>query len=126
VVRVSSHREILPEHLVDKVDFGDHEAAAELAAAIIREGRRASAETIKYLQAHYRIEDQLAQYADAILNAEIAPPLEYRFTPITGETRFRLAPWCYEAPNGIYHDYRADYYDLLDLRDLVRAFPNGF
>jgi glycosyltransferase involved in cell wall biosynthesis len=126
VVRVSSHREILPEHLVDKVDFGDHEAAAELAAAIIREGRRASNATIEYLHAHYRLEDQLAQYADAILNAEIAPPLEYRYTPITGETRFRLAPWCYEAPNGIYHDYRADYYDLLDLRDLVRALPDGF
>ena len=32
VARISSHRELLPESLVDKVDFGDHDTAPAIAA----------------------------------------------------------------------------------------------
>jgi hypothetical protein len=36
VARVSTHRELLPDHLLDKVHFGDVETAASLTAAIIK------------------------------------------------------------------------------------------
>lgn len=126
VARISSHREILPEQLVDKVDFNDHETAARLATDIIREGRRTSQVTLDYLHEHYRIEDQLQRYADVILNAQVADELPYQFTPITDKTRYLLAPWCYQAGRGIYHDYKADYYTSQVLSPLVAAHPDGF
>lgn len=108
--RISSHRELLPEGLSDKVDFNDHETAAALAADIITTGRKPQQAALDYLHAHYRIEDQLNRYAGAILNAEIAPPLPYTFTPITEATRWQPGIWCYLAPGrGVYHDYKADY-----------------
>ncbi|NDJ61904.1 MAG: glycosyltransferase family 4 protein [Chloroflexi bacterium] len=127
VARISSHREILPEHLVDKVDYGDVETAAQMAADIIRSGRRTPQATLDYLHEHYGTERQLAAYADAILNAAVAEPLPYRFTPIDAATRFRLAPWCYvSAARGIYHDYLADYYTSAALTALIGAHPDGF
>jgi glycosyltransferase involved in cell wall biosynthesis len=126
VARISSHREILPEGLVDKVDFNDHETAAQLAADIIREKRRTSRATLDYLHAHYRVEDQLQRYANVILNAQVADELRYQFTPITAKTRYMLAPWCYQAKMGIYHDYKADYYTSPLLSSLVSAHPQGF
>lgn len=126
VARISSHREILPEELVDKVDFNDHETAALLAANILREGRRTSRATLDYLHTHYRVEDQLQRYADVILNAEIAEELRFQFMPITKNTRYLLAPWCYQAKSGIYHDYKADYYASPELSVLVAAHPDGF
>lgn len=126
VARISSHRELLPEELADKVDFNDHETAARLAADIIRTGRRTSQATLDYLHAHYRVEDQLQRYADTILNAKTAEPMRFQFTPITDATRYQLAPWCYQAKSGIYHDYKADYYSSPALSALVAAHPDGF
>ena len=108
-VRISSHRELLPENLVDKVDYDDITGAAEIAAGIIREGRRTSPRTLTYLHEHYGVKKQRAAYADVILNAQHAEPLRYQLKPITEETQFKLAPWCYHAQNGIYHDFRTNY-----------------
>jgi glycosyltransferase involved in cell wall biosynthesis len=126
VARISSHREILPEDLVDKVDFDDDATAAALAAAILTERRRTGQATLDYLHSHYRVETQLQRYADAIENAAVLEDLRFEFEPLNGQTRYRLAPWCYLAMRGIYHDYRADYLDSPALRALVAAFPDGF
>ena len=126
VARISSHREILPEALVDKVDFDDAETAAAKAAAILTERRRTTPETLAYLHSHYRIETQLEQYAAAIEHAAILDELRFAFTPLNEHTQYQLAPWCYLAARGIYHDYRADYLESAALRALVTAFPDGF
>jgi glycosyltransferase involved in cell wall biosynthesis len=132
VARISSHRELLPESLIDKVDFDDHDTAAARAARILSEKRRTSAETLAYLHAHFDIGTQLDAYADAIERAALAPPMQYRFTPRTAATRYRLGPWCYlatapdGASRGIYHDYRRDYSRDPALIALVRAYPAGF
>ena len=126
VARISSHREILPEALVDKVDFDDAETAAAKAAAILTERRRTTPETLAYLHSHYRIESQLEQYAAAIEHAAILDELRFEFTPLNEHTQYQLAPWCYLAARGIYHDYRADYLESAALRALVTAFPDGF
>ncbi len=125
-VRISSHREILPENLIDKVDYGDTETPAQIASQIIREGRRTSPETLAYLHEHYNVQKQRDAYADAILNATRLGSLEYQLTPIGDDTRFILAPWCYRAQRGIYHDFRADYLQSPELVRLIDAFPAGF
>ncbi len=126
VSRISSHRELLPENLVDKVDFDDAESAAAYAARIITNRERTRAETLTYLHQHYSIEQQLEGYAAAILNAKVVPEMRYKATPRSAETRYILPVWCYEAKRGIYHDFRSEYHELPQLADLLRTYPSGF
>jgi glycosyltransferase involved in cell wall biosynthesis len=123
--RVTTHRELLPPHLIDTVDFDDADAAAAIADEIIRTKRRTSAETLAYLYEHYGIERQLSQYADVILNAQPAEPPAYRHPTRDESTLHVLAPWCYRSARGIYHDFRADYADPGTLGELLRANPDG-
>ncbi|MCU0496999.1 MAG: glycosyltransferase family 4 protein [Anaerolineae bacterium] len=124
--RISTHRELLPDGLLDKVDFDDAEAAAAIAASIIQSSRRTSPETLAYLKTYYSIERQLQAYADVILNAEIASPMQYRHAPIDESTRFKLAPWCYANALGrVYHDFRADYASLGVLGTLLDQHQDG-
>ncbi len=125
-VRISSHREILPENLVDKVDYGDIESAARIAAGIIREKRRTSPETMAYLHEHYSVDKQRAAYAEAILNAKVSPELRYKLSPVDETTHFILPSWCYQAKQGIYHDFRADYLQAPELDRLLTDCPQGF
>lgn len=124
--RISTHRELLPEPLIDKVDFNDIEAAAEIARDIILDGRRTSAETLAYLRTHYSVDRQREAYAQSILNAKVAPPMHYQHPTLTPETSYALAPWCYQNDKGkIYHDFRADYVDMGILGALLEAHPQG-
>lgn len=126
VARISSHRELLPEDLIDKVDYDDNETAAALAATILSEHRRTAPETLDYLHTHYRIDRQLQAYADAVEDATVLDELHFEFRPAGPHTRYQLAPWCYLARRGIYHDYRADYLEAPALETLIAAFANGF
>lgn len=125
--RISTHRELLPDHLLDKVDWGDVETTAQIASEIINDKRRPSAETLAYLKDYYAIERQLQAYAEVILNAEIRPPMPYRHPQIDHHTRYQLASWCYvSATRGVYHDFRADYLQSHLLMQLIDAHPDGF
>jgi glycosyltransferase involved in cell wall biosynthesis len=124
--RVTTHRELLPEGLLARVDFDDAETAAALAAEIIASKAHTSPETLAYLHQHYSIERQLNAYADAILNAQIAPPMTYRHPELTDDTPYRLAPWCFVNVHGlIYHDLHANYVSLGELGDLLARTPEG-
>ncbi|MCS6843908.1 MAG: glycosyltransferase [Caldilineales bacterium] len=126
VARVGAHRELLPDHLVDKVHFGDVETAAALAADIIAAGRRTSPETMAYLHQHYSRDRQVAAYAATILNARRRGPIAYRFPALNGATRFGLAPWCYEWSGGYYHDFRAEHCRIEPLRNLFRRYGSAW
>lgn len=127
VARISSHRELLPENLIDKVDFGDHDTAASIAADILRAKNRTPQATLDYLHQHFRVEDQLNAYAETILSAEVATPMQYRFAPLDDSTRFSLPIWCYRAgEKGIYHDYLVTYYRSQPLETLLDVHPHGF
>jgi glycosyltransferase involved in cell wall biosynthesis len=124
--RVSSHRELLPDDLLDKVGFDEPDETAAIAAAIIRSGRRTSPATLAALHARFSRPQMVAAYADVILNARKLPPPTYQPRPLTAATRYRLAPWCYAAPRGFYHDFRADYQPIPALAALAEAHPAGF
>lgn len=124
--RVATHRELLPDGLLDKVHFGDVAAAAEIAAEIITTGRRTAPETLAYLQAHYSRDRQLAAYAAAIEGATVAEPLTYRLPALDDQTLWRLAPWCYLWAGGIYHDYLAEHRPMAALSTLHTRDATGF
>jgi glycosyltransferase involved in cell wall biosynthesis len=126
VSRVSTHRELLPDHLIDKVHFGDAETAAAIAAQMIIEKRKPSPETLAYLHENYGVQSQLEGYAQAILKAKCREPLTYRHTPITAETRYKLPAWCYLWEGGIYHDFLAQHQIIPALQGLLQQYPQGF
>jgi len=125
--RVATYRDLLPDEHVDRVDYGDVESAVDLADEILREKRRTSPETLRYLQTEFSLEKMVTTYADVILNVEKKPQLPYRVPVLTDETRYRLSPWCYvSAQYGIYHDFRYEYRQDNQLIDLVMKHPDGF
>jgi glycosyltransferase involved in cell wall biosynthesis len=109
VARIATHRELLPDDLVDKVDFDDTDTAAAIVDQILSTERRTNRETLDYLKTHYNFVDQLAAYAETIENAQVAKPMKFSSKLITRDTRFQLAPWCYITQGRIYHDFHADY-----------------
>ncbi len=109
LARVGPAREILPDALVDKVDYGDVAGAAAALARIIQDGERTRPETLAYLQMHLAQQQMVEAYAEVILHAQRQPTLDYRLTPRAETSVFRIAPWCYAAPQGIYNDFTAAY-----------------
>jgi glycosyltransferase involved in cell wall biosynthesis len=127
VARISTHRELLPDNLIDKVDYDDIKTTAEIVARIIKNHERTKPETKSYLRQRYGIERQLQSYADGIINAKFAPPLEYRHRPLDNIAWFKLPVWCYLTDRGIYHDFRADYRQLdASFLSLAQDNPRGF
>jgi hypothetical protein len=124
--RVSTYRELLPDERLDKVDHGDLAGAAEIAARIIREGRRTSTETLAWLREHLSIDAQRTGYAQAIMEARKRPPLRYRHRPVDGETRFQLAPWCYRSRLGLFHDFLGEHQPMPELIELLERHGGGF
>jgi len=126
VARIATHRELVPDHLIDKVDYDDAQAAAEKSAQIIKNKRRTSNETMAYIHEHYSTERQLKAYADAILNAKVVSPMRYAHPKLDEETRYILPVWCYLTDKGVYNDFWATYHPLGLLENVVKTYPNGF
>ncbi len=127
VARVATHRSLLPDELVDKVHYDDNEAAAAIAAAIWREGRRTSAATMAYLRQHFSIETQLDAYAGAILGAQRVTPTPPQVVPLDAQTRYVLPPWCYTWGEGlVFHDFLARHAHMPTLSSLAQHYPHGF
>ncbi len=126
VARISTHRELLPDKLIHKVDYGDLQSAAQITADIIHNNIRTSPQTLDYLQTHYNVQGQLQRYADVIFNAKKAQPMAYHYHPLDATTRYKLPYWCYRGERGIYHDFYANYRDLTDFYPLFDKYPQGF
>jgi glycosyltransferase involved in cell wall biosynthesis len=107
--RVGVHRTLLPDDLLDKVDFGDIPAAAERIAGIIRSERRVSAATMAFLQENLNFEAQVGRYAEIITGAKKRPPMAFSALQPTPTTLYRLAPWCALHGDQIYHDFRGQF-----------------
>ncbi len=127
ISRVGPYRDLLPDEHIARVDYGDIEATAAIAHEILSQRRRASPTTLRYLQSHFSQGAMVAAYADLILGAKKKPLLRYRLPQLAHDTRYRLAPWCYIAPErGVFHDFRADFQADADLIRAAQSYPNGF
>ena len=127
VSRVATYRDLLPDEHINRVDYGDVDAAAALAHKILSRRLRASPATLSYLRAEFSLDAMVSRFADLILNAEKKAPLRYRLPKLNQDTIYRLAPWCYVSPHrGIYHDFRAAYQRDDELIGLAADYPAGF
>ncbi|MEM7254344.1 MAG: glycosyltransferase family 4 protein [Pseudomonadota bacterium] len=114
VARVATHRSLMPDALIAKVHYDDAEAAAEFAWDILSNRRETSDDALAFIADEFSVDKQLAGYADAIINAELAQPEPLPpASPITEDTSFRLAPWCYRSSETrFYHDFNARHDDI--------------
>lgn len=126
VARVGPARELVPDELLPKIDFGDTARAAELAAGIIKRGERTPPETMAYLKRHFQRTDMVQAYADVILNAARRDPMPYVHQPLDANTPFRLAPWVYDAGDRLYHDFTETYIHKDDLTYDEEAYRAGW
>ncbi len=125
--RVATYRDLLPDEHVERVDYGDIDAAAARAHTILRDKRRTSAATLAHLKSEFSQERMVRRYADVILNAQKRPQLPYRITRFNEDTLFRLSPWCFLSPNsGIFHDFLSEWRRDKLLIELVKSAPSGF
>lgn len=115
VAKVGVHRSQLPDTLIDKVEYGDIETAAQIAVGILRAHRRVEGEHLAQILNYFSIEAQLEAYAEIITKVQKLPRLEHQTITISLETKFQLAPWCYLSSRGIFHDYHAKYYSIPEL-----------
>lgn len=120
--RVGPHRNLVPDHLLDKVHFDDQETAAKLAHNIISQQRTTSTETMAYLHTHYGVDQQLDAYVQTILNAKKLTPVTHEFRPLTEATHYKLAPWCYVWDDFVFHDFDAKHTKLPWLTTLLEEF----
>ncbi len=127
VSRVAAYRDLLPDAHIDRVDYGDIEAAAAVAHRILSERRRTTPATLSYLRSEFSLDAMVSRFAELILNARKKPPLRYRLPKLTGSAVYKLAPWCYiSRKRGIYHDFRASYQQDDRLVSLAMDQPMGF
>jgi glycosyltransferase involved in cell wall biosynthesis len=125
--RVGPYREMLPDEVL--VDYDDISGTAQKAANILKNRLTVSDATTRWLHTNFQQSAMVEAYADIILNAKKRGNMPYHFTPITPETRFILAPWCYVSGKGIYHDFKGTYFDgdgSNELIQLVEKYPDGF
>lgn len=127
ISRVGPYRDLLPDEHISRVDYGDIEATAAIAHGILSERSRATQATLRYLQSEFSQDAMVKAYANVILSASKKPRLHYHVPQLTGETLFRLAPWCDVSPErGIYHDFRGDFQADADLIRAAQENPAGF
>lgn len=109
VARVGVHRTMMPDNLIDKVDFGDVDGAAERVMAILGGKANDQAEVLDHLHAIMDFHRQVNSYAEIITQCEKRAPLMFSIPHYDADQGYILAPWCYITGEHIYHDFHQNY-----------------
>ena len=120
VSRTGVHRTLLPDGLIDKVDFGDIRAAAECVSEIIHSTKRTTPETMAFIRQHLNFDYQVEQYGEVITGAVKRKPMRFAKLIPDADTPYQIAPWCYLDQERIYHDFRGRFEPAGELAVLFR------
>lgn len=120
VARVGVHRTLLPDDLIDKVDYDDIQGAATRVLAILGGKAAPEADVIAYLKEKFDIKEQLNAYGEIILNCEKREKLLFLAPALKMDQAYALAPWCYFKEDLIYHDFHGGFEHAGRLADLLQ------
>lgn len=117
VSKVGAQRSIVPEgYYVEKVDYGDTDAAVEAVLALLQETIDMQ-KVHQFLDETYNYDANLSGYEQLITSGiRYADDLSRPAKPCTA---YKLAPWCYVSNKGIYHDYYYKYLEKDKLYDFL-------
>jgi len=128
VARVGVHRTLLPDHLIDKVDYGDIDGAVDCVLSILAGDDEKQSASLTYLKKHLDYQSQVDAYREIITRCQKREPLQFSPPqPVPGQ-KYCLAPWCYLAGERIYNDFRREYIYDPDLVAMLRettSFDRG-
>lgn len=124
VSNVGVHRTLLPDDLIEKVDYGDISGAAKSLMDIIESKRGVSTETMAYIQGNLDYEAQMEAYGQIITSASKKTPTSFKVPDDDQDTKFYLAPWCYFKGDQIYHDFHGRFEGAAILHDLLDGKAN--
>lgn len=123
VAQVGVHRTMLPDDLIDKVNFGDIDAAAERVLAILDGARQDQKEVLDYLKWTMDIHYQVTTYSEIITQCKKREALTFSMPQYRQDQPYALAPWCYMDGERIYHDFHMKYEHDQVLTRLLMAWP---
>ena len=119
VVNVGVHRSLMPDELLDKVDYGDIEQAVDRVLAILEGPPKPWGKIMHFLQTQLNFTRQVESYADIIVNCHKRETLKFHPPQNSQDVEYQLAPWCYFRNDMIYHDYRAKFEPAGALAELL-------
>ncbi len=106
VAKVGVHRTQMPDDMIDKIDPGNIDQAAERIVTIL-EGRPSRHEAIlEFIKSNMDVEKQRDGYAQIITNCQKRTPLRFSPGKAVENQPFELAPWCYLDDDKIFHDFK--------------------
>ena len=123
VARVGVHRTNMPDDLIDKVNYGDIDAAVERLLAILAGERQNKSDILDYLKTTMDFERQVTSYSEIITACGKREPLQFVPPQYEDHQPYALAPWCDVDGERIFHDFRGIFEDDQRLTDLLREAP---
>lgn len=127
ISRVGAQRYILPEEIAYKVDYKDHETAAQMLAKVLSQNKPVHTEDIRsYIRQHFDEQLMIEGYARELTSVSKQPMLQEK-NHITWNLDDQLTTpaWCSLTSSGYYNDYLYDYVQDADLSRVVKqlTFP---
>lgn len=120
VARVGVHRTLMPDGLIDKVDFGDIEGAVDVIRSIVDGRKGVHSHVYDFLASELNFARQVEAYAEIITMCEKRDRLTFILPDQSTDQQFMLAPWCYLSADRIYHDYEGKFFPAPQLANLMR------
>ncbi len=119
VARVGVHRTLMPDEIINKVDYGDIEGAVKQLMAIINGNEGVGKDALAYLKATMDVHRQMVEYTDIITSCQKRDKLRFSPPEFKENQAYMLAPWCYFHENEVYHDFRGAFIQAPDLADMM-------
>jgi len=134
VSRVGVHRTLLPDDLIDKVHFGDIDAAVEHIMEII-DGRRIDHDKLRQeMKSKMDLPRQVWAYSEIILNCQKRERMRFSSQFMDENQVYTIPPWCYFKNEFIFHDFHGNFENASELKSLfeksrtftkIDAFESG-
>jgi len=121
VSKVGVHRTLLPDDVIDKVHFGDIDAAVNRILEI-KQGKRFNYEqVVEIMKIKMDLQQQVKSYGRIILDCQKRERLRFSSPTFGDQQAFKVPPWCYFKDEFIYHDFRGRFENASQLVSLSGA-----
>ncbi len=119
VSRVGVHRSLLPDDMIDKVHFGDIDAAVDRIKEIIN-GRSYDFDKLRQeMKLIMDLEDQVKAYGEIILNCQKRERMQFSLPILDKNQHYTLPPWCYVRDGFIFQDFHGRFENASKLASLL-------
>lgn len=121
VSRVGVHRTLLADDLIDKVHFGDIDAAVDCVMKIVNNKNLNLSGVIEEMKSKLDFRKQVEAYAKIIFETKKRERLTYSPLKLGDNQYYRLPPWCYFKDGFIFHDFHGRFENTPELASILQG-----